>query len=248
MIERQPLTEHAKSGILDSSVEMTPLRVLIADSNQTYRTQIKHFLIQHKNFQLVGECCEGVDVPLLCKTLKPDVAIVDLHLPRMNGVEVTHHLTRISPRTKILILADQDHAHVLETIRSGASGYLLKTVKLEQIIEALRIIAQGGYYIHPIIMGRLVAELRRLSQRDLSFQRIYTENQPINWKEVLTYREMEVLRLITQGKNNRVISEHLYISEKTVKNHVSNILFKLNVQDRTQAVLMAIKCGWVQLV
>ncbi|MBA4495370.1 response regulator transcription factor [Paenactinomyces guangxiensis] len=227
---------------------MAPIRVLIADPDSTFRHGLKMALAKEEDMVLVGECSEGNEVPPLCGTTMPHVVILDLYLPRIDGVEVTCRLSQMAPRTKVLILSDQDDPYVLETIRSGASGYLLKSMGASSIIEAMRVIARGGFYIHPIMMGRLVNELRRLSRKEGVFQHLYTTLPPISWQEVLTYREMEVLRLMSQGKNNRAISEHLYISEKTVKNHVSNILYKLNVQDRTQAVLLAIKYGWVQLI
>jgi two-component system response regulator DegU len=198
--------------------------------------------------RLVGECSEGMDVPLLCGSVMPHVAVINLYLPRIDGVETTYRLSQMAPQTKVLILSDHADAYAIETIRSGASGYILKNIKVESIIEAIRVIAHGGVYIHPVLMGRLVNELRRLSRLEGTIYYHYTTVPPISWQDVLTYREMEVLRLMSQGKNNRAISEHLYISEKTVKNHVSNILYKLNVQDRTQAVLLAIKYGWVQLI
>lgn len=231
-----------------NSLNKTPIRVLIADANPIFRQQCKHFLFQHNVFHLVGECRDGNDVPLLCRASKPDVVIVDLHLPRMNGVEVTYCMNQMFPQIQVLVLAEQLDPYGLETIRTGAAGFLLKNVSMEQVFEAVQVIAQGGFYIHPVIIGPIINELRRLSQQEGVFQRIHREKQAIHWQEILTYREMDVLRLMAQGKNNRTIGEHLNISEKTVKNHVSNILYKLDVQDRTQAVLAAIRYGWVQLM
>ncbi|SHE96129.1 two component transcriptional regulator, LuxR family [Seinonella peptonophila] len=247
-MERQPPVEQEIEAPQIEMVSTPPIRVVIADSNQKYRNQCKENLKLKQDIQLVGECCEGLDVPILCDTLRPHIAIVDLHLSRMDGVEITYRLSQIAPETRVLIMSEKNDPYAVESIRSGARGYLLKNVNQYQVVEALRVIARGGYYIHPVIMEKLVTELRRLSHQETAFHRIHTTEQSTNWQEILTYREMEVLRLMTQGKNNRAISEHLYISEKTVKNHVSNILYKLGVQDRTQAVLMAIKCRWVQLI
>jgi two-component system, NarL family, response regulator DegU len=224
------------------------IRVVIADAHEGFRARMREALAKEEDMVLVGECSEGFDAPLLCKKYMPHVAILDLHLPRMNSVEVTYRICQTTPQTKVLILSNQDDPFVIETIRTGASGYLLKNIALNQIVEAMRLIAYGGVYIHPIMMGRLVSEFRRLSQREGTFGQLYHSYAPCAWQEILTYREMEVLRLMSQGKNNRTISEQLFISEKTVQNHVSKILYKLNVQDRTQAVLIAIKYGWVQLV
>jgi two-component system response regulator DegU len=224
------------------------IRVIIADPDAGFRSRIRSALSGDKGMTLVGECCDGHDLPILCRTLMPHLAVLSLHLPRVDGAEATFRLSQMVPQTKIMILSDDDDPCAIEAIRSGASGFLLKNMGIESIIEAMRVIARGGVYIHPIAMGRLLGEFRRLSRMEGAVQHLYTESPSIPWQEVLTYREMEVLRLMSQGKNNRAISEHLYISEKTVKNHVSNILYKLNVQDRTQAVLTAIRYGWVQLL
>ncbi|WP_175482229.1 LuxR C-terminal-related transcriptional regulator [Thermoflavimicrobium dichotomicum] len=220
------------------------IRVLIADQDPHFRKKIKSAVANEKDMVLVGECNKGIDVPYLCKQVLPHLVIMDLYLPHSNSVEVTYRICQMTPQTKVLILSDQDDPYVLETIRSGASGFLLKNIDCKQMMEAIRMIAYGGVYIHPIMMGRIVNELRRLSRKEGIFAKV----APYSWQEILTYREMEVLRLMSQGKNNRSISEQLFISEKTVKNHVSKILYKLNVQDRTQAVILAIKYGWVPLI
>jgi len=248
---RQPQVEQAIRSLSHGhrqEVQEKPIRVLIADPDPEYRQRIKDALSKEKDMVLVGECAEGYDVPLLCGTTAPHVAVINLYLPRIDGVEATYRLSQMAPQTKVLILSDQDDPYVIETIRSGASGYLLKNIKIESVIEAMRVIFHGGVYIHPVMMSRIVHELRRLSKMEGVIHYLYAKTPAVSWQEILTYREMEVLRLMSQGKNNRTISEHLYISEKTVKNHVSNILYKLNVQDRTQAVLLAISYGWVQVI
>jgi two-component system response regulator DegU len=219
------------------------IRVLIADQDAHFRAKIKEAVSREKDMVFVGECTKGLDIPYLCKRVLPHLVIMDLYLP-YSSVDIIYQITQTTPQAKVLILSDRDDPYVLETIRSGASGYLLKNLEEKQMLDAIRVIACGGVYIHPIMMGRVINELRRLSRKEGEL----TKAAPCSWREVLTYREMEVLQLMSQGKNNRSISEHLYISEKTVKNHVSKILYKLNVQDRTQAVLLAIKYGWVPLV
>lgn len=245
------LVESQKSRRLPhSSGSTTPtvIRVLIADSDPNFRNRCKSILSYYPEFHLVGECSNGSEVQMAFEASYPHVVVMDLYLPRMDGVEVTYHLNSMTPQTKVLILSDQADPYVLESIRNGASGYLLKSAEPHQLLEAMRVVAYGGYYIHPIMVSRIVGELRRLSKIEGAFGRIHTSYQPTTWQEILTRREMEVLRLLSQGKNNRMIGEHLFISEKTVKNHVSKILYKLHVQDRTQAVLLAIKYGWVQLI
>lgn len=248
MIERKPQASAMKNNFRPPTVSIAPIRIFIADANHQFRSDLQSIVNKERDMMIVGECNDGLEVVPLCGMTKPHVVLVDLHLPRMDGVEITNRLSQLAPHTKILILSEQDDPYVLETIRKGASGFLLKNIGIPLLIDAMRMIAYGGVYIHPIMMRRLVEELRRLSQKEQVFQYLYSIHSPISWQEVLTYREMEVLRLISQGKSNRAISEDLFISEKTVKNHVSNILYKMNVQDRTQAVLLAIKYGWVQLI
>lgn len=233
---------------IEISQHPSPIRIMIADQDTRFRDRLKEALKRESDMMLVGETSEGNEVPLACGTLNPHVVVMNLYLPRVDGVEVTYRLWKMSPQTKIMILSDHADPYVLETIRSGASGFLLKDTEIRTMVDAIRVIAHGGVYIHPVMMGSLVNELRRLSRMEGTIYYHYRTVPKVSWREVLTEREMEVLRLLAQGKNNRTISEHLYISEKTVKNHVSNILYKLNVQDRTQAVLMAMRYGWVQLI
>jgi two-component system response regulator DegU len=144
-----------------------------------------------------------------------------------------------------------DEGYVYRTLRSGAYGYLLKEMEASDLVEAVRIVANGGAYIHPKVTGKVVEEFRRLSGQEeaMELQIGNQERNPANSKliESLTRREREVLQLMAEGKSNRVIGDTLFISEKTVKNHVSSILQKLDVQDRTQAVVVSIKNGWVKL-
>ncbi|MGA8942244.1 MAG: response regulator transcription factor [Thermoactinomyces sp.] len=225
-----------------------PIRVLIADPDSVYRNRIKSAIEPETDMLLVGESSEGQEVPFICRMVNPHVVIANLYLPQVDGVELTYRLSQMMPQIKVLILSECAGPYVLETIRLGASGFLLKNTQSKTLIETIRTLASGEVYIHPVMTGMMVNELRRLSRVEGAFYYHYATVPNVSWKDVLTYREMEVLRLMAQGKNNRTISEHLYISEKTVKNHVSNILYKLNVQDRTQAVLLAMKYGWVQLI
>jgi two-component system response regulator DegU len=144
-----------------------------------------------------------------------------------------------------------DEGYVYRTLRSGASGYLLKEMGTSDLVEAVRVVASGGAYIHPKVTGKLIEEFRRLSEKEGANERTFSieEGSTVDPKiiESLTRREREVLQLMAEGKSNRAIGEYLFISEKTVKNHVSSILQKLNVQDRTQAVVNSIKNGWVKL-
>lgn len=239
---------HQRNMISGELTTKSPIRVLLADSNKNFLNKYKNVFSYCPEFHIVGECMDGSEAAHACETMLPHIVVMDLYLPRMDAVEVTYRLNRVTPQTKVLILTDQVDPYAVEAIRNGASGYLLKGTDPQQLLEALKVITYGGTYIHPALVGKMVNELRRLSRQEGAFSRIHTAYQVANWQEILTYREMEVLRLLAQGKNNRAIGEHLFISEKTVKNHVSKILYKLHVHDRTQAVLLAIKYGWVQLI
>lgn len=180
--------------------------------------------------------------------------LMDINMPVENGVVTTERLRDIFPDVKVIILSiHDDESYVFETLRKGASGYLLKDMEAESLINAIRSVVGGYAYIHPKVTGKLIQQLRRMtlldgsgivnnqSGRDSGVKFIAAEDNP------LTRREAEVLRLMAEGKSNKMIGEYLFISEKTVKNHVSSILQKMEVDDRTQAVINSIKNGWVTL-
>ncbi|SFX23185.1 two component transcriptional regulator, LuxR family [Thermoactinomyces sp. DSM 45891] len=239
---------HQRNAHFSEPSNISPIRILVADSSDIYLNRYKNLFSYYPELQIVASCIDGSEVAHVCETLIPQVVVMDLYLPRMDAVEVTHYINRVTPQTKVLILTDQADQYAVEAIRNGATGYLLKEIEPKQLIEALKVVVCGGTYIHPVLVSKMASELRRLSRQEGAFSRIHTSYHTVNWQEILTNREMEVLRLLSQGKNNRAVGEHLFISEKTVKNHVSKILYKLDVQDRTQAVLLAIKYGWVQLI
>jgi two-component system response regulator DegU len=190
----------------------------------------------------------------LCNTLNPDIVLMDINMPVENGVVATEKLKEIFPNVKVIILSiHDDESYVFETLRKGASGYLLKDMEPDALINAIRSVVAGHAYIHPKVTGKLINQLRRMTYLDeagvvaggelkeAGVKYVHTANSP------LTRREAEVLRLMAEGKSNKSIGEFLFISEKTVKNHVSSILQKMEVDDRTQAVIIAIKNGWVTL-
>ncbi|WP_334110412.1 response regulator transcription factor, partial [Anoxybacillus sp.] len=165
----------------------------------------------------------------------------------VNGVEATRQLIEAYPDTKVIILSiHDDESYVMHALQTGAMGYLLKEMDADALIEAVRVVAEGGSYLHPKVTHNLVKEYRRLVAGESMGQEKQKQDvrRPYH---LLTRRECEVLQLLTDGKSNKGIADALFISEKTVKNHVSNILQKLNVNDRTQAVVVAIKNGWVEV-
>lgn len=228
------------------------LRIVIVDDHQLFREGVKRILEMEEDFKVVGEGADGGEAALLAEEHKPDVLLMDINMPHINGVSAAENVITASPNTRVIMLSiHDDEGYVYRTLRSGASGYLLKEMGTSDLVDAVRVVASGGAYIHPKVTGKLIEEFRRLSEQEGAAERSFSidESQTIDPKiiESLTRREREVLQLMAEGKSNRAIGEFLFISEKTVKNHVSSILQKLSVQDRTQAVVISIKNGWVKL-
>ncbi|EXX84596.1 chemotaxis protein CheY [Paenibacillus darwinianus] len=231
------------------------IKVLIADDHQLFREGLKRILNMEDDLEVIGECGDGIQVLEFCNHTRPEVVLMDINMPIENGVVATERLRDIFPEVKVLILSiHDDESYVFETLRKGASGYLLKDMEAESLVNAIRSVVGGHAYIHPKVTGKLINQLRRMTYLDeigvmsgaaatkeAGVKFIAGDNNP------LTRREAEVLRLMAEGKSNKLIGEFLYISEKTVKNHVSSILQKMEVDDRTQAVIHSIKNGWVTL-
>ncbi len=231
------------------------VELIIADDHSLFREGLKRILNMEEDFAVIAECGDGVKVLELCNARKPDIVLMDINMPIENGVVATQRVREYFPDVKVIILSiHDDESYVFETLRKGASGYLLKDMESEELVHAIRSVAAGYAYIHPKVTGKLINQLRRMTYlnesgvvansgliKEAGVKYIHTDESP------LTKRESEVLRLMAEGKNNKAIGEFLFISEKTVKNHVSSILQKLSVDDRTQAVINSIKKGWVTL-
>lgn len=221
-------------------------KIIIIDDHQLFREGVKRILDFEDTFEVVAEGDDGIDTLPLYEEFQPDVVLMDINMPQKNGVEATAELIEKYPDAKVIILSiHDDESYVSHALKSGALGYMLKEMDADEIVDAIKIVAAGGSYLHPKITKNLVAEYRRLSERENKGSFHQTEiRRPFH---LLTKRECEVLQLLTDGQSNRAIGETLYISEKTVKNHVSSILQKMTVNDRTQAVVTAIKNGWVEV-
>ncbi|OIU67672.1 response regulator [Rossellomorea aquimaris] len=220
--------------------------IVIIDDHQLFREGVKRILEFEASFNVVAEGDDGSEAMNLVETHEPDVVLMDINMPETNGVEATRELMDKYPETKVIILSiHDDENYVNHALKTGALGYLLKEMDSEALIQAVKVVAEGGSYVHPKVTHNLVAEYRRLANAQSAggFQQSEVR-RPLH---LLTRRECEVLQMLADGKSNRGIGEALYISEKTVKNHVSNILQKMNVNDRTQAVVTAIKNGWVEV-
>ena len=222
--------------------------IVIIDDHQLFREGVKRILDFESSFEVVAEGDDGDEAVELVQANNPDVIIMDINMPNINGVEATKQLIEANPKTKVIILSiHDDESYVTHALKSGANGYLLKEMDADSLVEAVKVVADGGSYLHPKVTHNLVKEFRRLSADGQANAGGYQQLEIRRPLHILTRRECEVLQLLADGKSNRGIGDALYISEKTVKNHVSNILQKMNVNDRTQAVVVAIKNGWVEV-
>ncbi|ANU27721.1 response regulator transcription factor [Planococcus versutus] len=221
-------------------------KIIIIDDHQLFREGVKRILDFENSFEVVAEGGDGNEVVKLYEENRPDVVLMDINMPQKNGVEATAELIEQFPDAKVIMLSiHDDESYVTHALKTGALGYMLKEMDADAIIQAIKVVAKGGSYLHPKVTRNLVLEFRRLSERENKGSFHQTEiRRPYH---LLTKRESEVLQLLTDGQSNRVIGETLFISEKTVKNHVSSILQKMQVNDRTQAVVTAIKNGWVEV-
>jgi two-component system, NarL family, response regulator LiaR len=213
-----------------------PVTVLLVDDHALVRQGVRAFLETQDDIAVVAEADSGEEAVRLAAEHAPDVALVDLIMPGMDGVEATRRLTARSPRTSVIVLTSyHDDEHVFPAIRAGALSYILKEVGPQELAEAVRKAASGEAVLHPRVAARVVRELHG-ARREL---------EP-NVFHDLSDRELEVLKLIAEGLSNAEISGRLFISEKTTKNHVSNILGKLHLADRTQAAVYAWRQGVVR--
>ncbi|RBW67588.1 response regulator [Bacillus taeanensis] len=226
-------------------------KIVLIDDHRLFREGMKRILEMEGQFEVVAEAGDGADALKLVQNYSPHIVLMDINMPSMNGVETAKKLSDEYSHIKVIMMSiHDDESFVTHAVKAGASGYLLKEMDTDSLIEAVRVVAEGGAYIHPKVMNKLVTEYRRLAAVGVSTSSDFVGIGDIEYRKplhLLTRRECEVLQLLADGRSNRSIGEQLYISEKTVKNHVSNILQKMNVNDRTQAVVEAIKNGWVKV-
>lgn len=212
------------------------VRIAIADDNEQYRDTLRAVLELESDFQVVALWRHGGEVLAKIEQVAPDILLLDIHMPHVNGIETTRRLQEKKIQTKIIILTMYDDAgYVLETLKSGAAGYLVKDGSTQEVIRGIREVAAGRGVIDPQVARTIIAQ----------FQMVVTLND--SWQSILTAREMDVLRELALGKSNEELAETLHITVKTVKNHVSSILAKLQVTDRTQAVIVAMKQRWLPM-
>jgi DNA-binding NarL/FixJ family response regulator len=210
------------------------LKVIIADDHALFRRGLEMVLEKEPDIEVVGEAHDGEQAVERAQALMPDVMLMDVRMPRGSGIEATQKIKELMPHVKILMLTHSDEeADLYESIKAGASGYLLKEVSTEEVADAVRSVWQGHSRISPAMASKLLNEFQTLTKRA-------DERQPLAPPR-LTERELQVLRLVAKGLGNRDIATQLYISENTVKNHIRNILEKLQLHSRMEAVIYAVR-------
>jgi DNA-binding NarL/FixJ family response regulator len=218
---------------------MDEIKLLIVEDETTARQALARLIDMEDDIAVVGQAGDGKTAIEMCRKLLPDVVLMDIRMPAMDGIAATQQIRKEMPNIHIVILTIYyDDASVFQAIKAGASGYVLKDSPLEDTIAAIRAAARGDALLHPAIASRVIKEFSRISNQRAADLEVFSQ---------LTDREREVLKLVAEGKRNKDIADELFISEKTVKNHISNILFKLQANDRTEAAIYAAKHGLIDL-
>ncbi|MBX9966835.1 response regulator [Priestia aryabhattai] len=208
------------------------IKILIADDHHVVRKGLVFFLQTQPDLEIVGEASNGEEAVKLATSLEPHIVLMDLSMPLLDGIEATKELKKQAPHIQVMILTSfSDQDHVIPALEAGASGYQLKESDPDELVSAIRKLMNGENQLHPKVTTHLLTRLTKSSEKK------------VNFIDHLTKREKDVLKEIAKGKSNKEIGAALHITEKTVKTHVSNILSKLGVQDRTQAALYAVQHG-----
>ncbi len=228
------------------SVTSVPIKVLIIDDHPLFRQGIRWSLESAPDIEVVGEAENGQEAIRLTERLMPDVVLVDVNLPGLNGLEVARVIKRRDPRTGIIVLSVyEDDEQLFQAIKVGAAAYTSKDISPTDLVQAIRDVARGRYLINeavlskPNVAARVLHQFRELAATD--------DEDSANLFAPLTSREIEILDCIARGLSNKEIAQELSISGQTVKNHITSILSKLQVNDRTMAVIVAIKKGWIKM-
>ena len=217
---------------------MDRIKVLIADDHAVVREGTRRILEQEEGLEVVGEAADGEQAVRMATTYKPDVAIVDIAMPKLDGIETTKQIKALSPSTRVLILsAYDDDQFIFSVLEAGAAGYLLKDVRGHEVIDAVKSVYLGESVLHPSVARKVLSRFMPAPDKP-------KKQEPL---EVLSEREMEVLKLAARGLSNKDIAEELCLSVRTVQGHLVHIFNKLEVSSRTEAVVHALKEGWVTL-
>jgi DNA-binding NarL/FixJ family response regulator len=226
------LDERAPRG----DAEAHAMRVLLVDDHDLFRTGLRN-LLSEQGVEIVAEAASGSEALRHVRESAPDVVVMDLNMPGMSGVEATRHISRDAPLTRVVVLTISDQEQdVMDAILAGACGYLLKDASIQELMQGLEAAAVGESLISPHIAGKVLQHVRATTAAPEAAATIRTE---------LSDREIQVLKLIANGKDNGMIAAELHISPKTVKNHISNILMKLQIENRIQAAVYAVRSGIV---
>lgn len=216
---------------------MKPLQLIIADDHQLFREGVKALLSTAEDIAIAGEASDGLAAVELCQAVQPDIVLMDINMPGLNGIQATKQIFASHPRTGVIMLTMlEDNASVFAAMRAGARGYLLKDASPLEMLSVIRAVAEGQALFGPAIAARLMNYFQELGQ-------LPAAAPPETPFPELTERELGVLRLIAQGHNNHEIAQKLVISPKTVRNHITSIFSKLQVADRAQAIVMARRAG-----
>ena len=222
-----------KTGPTERSADQA-LRVLVVDDHALFRRGLQMVLRQEPDIDVVGEAGDGHEAVAKAQEFMPDVILMDVRMPKRSGIDATQKIKELLPHVKILMLTiSDDEADLFEAIKAGASGYLLKEISIDEVADAVRSVWAGHSRISPSMAAKLLSEFAAMSKRAEERQQLPAPR--------LTDREMEVLKLVAQGLNNRDIAKELFISENTVKNHIRNILEKLHLHSRMEAVVYAVR-------
>lgn len=217
---------------------MDKMRIMLAEDHKVVREGTRRLLESQSDFEVVGEASDGVEAVELAKKLRPEIIIMDVSMPRLNGIEATKQIKALYPNIAILVLTGyDDDEYVFALLEAGAAGYLLKESSGEELIEAIRQVMTGEPVLHPKIMKKVLNRLRTPAE----------ETSPLTPSEVLSDREMEVLRLAAKGMKNMEIAESLTLSVRTVQTHLRSIFNKLGVGSRSEAIVYGLKKGWLTL-
>ena len=214
------------------------VRLVVADDHEVVRTGFAGLLDTQPDFTVVGTAADGVEAVRVCQARHADIVLMDVRMPRMDGIEATRQLLRTAPHPRVLILTTFDlDEYVFDAIRAGASGFLLKDVTAERLFEAVRVVAAGEALLAPTVTRRLISAFAQAAPQPPAARPATLSG--------LTPRETQVLRLVAEGLSNLEIAARLTVTEETVKTHVSRVLAKLGLRDRTQAVVLAYESGLV---
>lgn len=217
---------------------MAKIKILIADDHAVVREGTRRILEQEQNLEVVAEAGDGEEAVRLATSFKPDVAIIDIAMPRLDGIEATRQIKSLCPATTVLILtAYDDEQFIFSLLEAGAAGYLLKSIRGRELVDAVLAVHAGESVLHPSVARKVLNRFVPISGKP-------TKQEP---SEVLSKREMEVLKLAARGLSNQNIAEELCLSMRTVQGHLGHIFNKLQVSSRTEAVVRALKEGWVTL-